>query len=145
MRIGVFGGSFNPVHNGHLRLASYALSELNLNRVIFVPSNQTPLKKKEVLLPAALRLSLLKAAVKKNRSFGVSDCELKRGGMSFTVDTLKAFKKKWGKKTELYFLSGADVVQSLDRWKSPKKVFQLCRFVVVTRPGFKGFRSRWPV
>ena len=59
MRIGVFGGSFNPVHNGHLRLASYALSELNLNRVIFVPSNQTPLKKKEVLLPAAVRLSLL--------------------------------------------------------------------------------------
>ena len=135
MRIGIFGGSFNPVHNGHLRLAECALEELNLGRVIFVPSYQTPLKM-ETLLPASLRVDLLKIALKKYPRFSISLCELRRQGLSFTVDTLKFFKKKFGKKTTLYFLTGADTLKDLSRWKSLDVVLTLSRFVVMTRSGF---------
>ncbi len=134
MRIGIFGGSFNPVHHGHLKLAERALEELNLDRVIFVPSSQTPLKT-EVLFPASLRFKLLQIALKKHPRFSVSPCEIRRGGLSFTVDTLKFFKKKFGKKATLYFLAGADTLKRLSRWKSPAAVLALCRFVVLTRPG----------
>ena len=145
MRIGIFGGSFNPVHNGHLKLASHALSELNLDRVIFVPSFHTPLKEKEKLLPVALRLRLLRVALKRQPHFFVSDCEIKRGGRSFTVDTLGFFKKKFGKDSTLFFLTGADVLKNLSRWKSPDKVLKLSRFVVATRPGSPFVKTSQPV
>ncbi len=135
MRIGIFGGSFNPVHYGHLKLAERAVEELNLDRVIFVPSYQTPLKT-ETLLPASLRVDLLKIALKKYPRFSISFCELRRQGLSFTVDTLKFFRKKFGKKTTLYFLTGADALASLSRWKSLDAVLTLSRFIVMTRPGF---------
>ena len=135
MRIGIFGGSFNPVHNGHLRLAERALEELNLEKVIFVPSYQTPLKKED-LFPASLRLGLLRAAVKKYPRFFVSSCEIQRKGRSFTVDTLRFFKKRFKKNAVFYFLSGADALKNLHRWRSLKQVLALCRFVVMTRPGF---------
>ena len=136
MRIGIFGGSFNPVHQGHLALAREAVSELNLDKIYFVPSFQNPLKKKEALLPDALRVKLLRAAVRGNPDFAVSLCEIQRKGPSFTVDTLKSFKKKLGSEATLYFLSGADVLKNIKRWKSVDKIFKLCRFVVMTRPGY---------
>ena len=136
-RIGIFGGSFNPVHRGHLKLAECALSELNLDRVIFVPSYRTPLKAGRDFLPSALRLRLLKAAVKKHPRFSVSDCEMRRRGASFTVDTLRYFKKKFGPRCTLYFLAGADTLADLPHWKSLEEIFRLCRFVVFTRPGIK--------
>ncbi|OGW80954.1 MAG: nicotinate (nicotinamide) nucleotide adenylyltransferase [Omnitrophica bacterium RIFCSPHIGHO2_02_FULL_51_18] len=137
MRIGIFGGSFNPVHEGHLALAKAAMSELNLNRVIFVPSYKTPLKAKEGLRPAPLRVRLLKRAIRRQPFFSVSLCEILRQGESFTVDTLRYFKKKFGRQTVLYFLTGADNLNTLPRWKSVKEIFRLCRFVVMTRPGYK--------
>ena len=135
MRIGIFGGSFNPVHRGHLALACYACCELNLEKVIFVPSYLTPLKEKKDFLSAARRLALLKKAVKPFPKFSVSEVELKRKGVSYTVDTLKTFKKKFSRDTQLYFLAGADTPRSFSRWKSPREVLKLCRFVVLTRPG----------
>ena len=141
MRIGIFGGSFNPVHRGHLCLARAAASELNLDRVIFVPSFQNPLKRKEELLPSALRTQLLRAAIKDHPGFSVSLCEIKRKGPSFTVDTLKYFKKKFGRRTTLYFLSGADALKTLRCWKSVDEIFKLCRFVVMTRPGYSMKKS----
>ncbi len=143
MRIGIFGGSFNPVHHGHLKLAERAVEELNLDRVIFVPSYQTPLKT-EALFPASLRVKLLQIALKKYSRFSVSSCEIRRKGLSFTVDTLKFFKKKFGKKTTLYFLAGADTLKRLSRWKSLKTVLALCRFVVMTRPGSSLGQTRPP-
>ena len=143
MRIGIFGGSFNPVHHGHLKLAERAVEELNLDRVIFVPSSQTPLKT-EALFPASLRFKLLQAALKKQPRFSVSPCEIRRGGLSFTVDTLKFFKKKFGKRATLYFLAGADTLKRLPRWKSPAEVLTLCRFVVLTRPGFSLGKMKSP-
>ncbi len=136
-RIGIYGGSFSPVHNGHLKLAEFALSEFNLDKVYFVPSNTTPLKKGD-LLPTPVRLRCLREALKGKKQFAVSTEEIDRGGTSYTVDTLKAFKKKYGKGSVLYFLAGADNAKNLSRWKSPAEVLKLCRFTILTRPGSAG-------
>lgn len=135
MRIGIFGGSFNPVHEGHLRLALEAVSELNLKKVIFVPARQQPLKKAEVL-SSGRRLVSLKKAIARFPFFEISTCELRRGGISYTVDTLRFFKKKFGPQTQLYFLAGGDALKTLSRWKSLRKILGLCRFAVFSRPGF---------
>lgn len=135
MRIGIFGGSFSPVHAGHLKLAQAALSELNLDRVIFVPAKENPLKG-EPALPEKVRIRLLRAALKKVACFELSLCELRRGGASYTVDTLRYFKKKY-KSATLYFLAGADSAQSLTRWKAWSEIPKLCRFVILSRPGYR--------
>ncbi len=140
MRIGVFGGSFNPVHAGHLKLASHAVSELNLDKVLFVPSHVTPLKKEEELLPGALRVRLLRRALRRHRLFSLSLSEMTRGGVSYTVDTLAHFKKKF-KGATLYFLCGADTLKALSRWKDPERVLRLCRFTVFSRPGEGRFKK----
>jgi len=137
MRVGIFGGSFSPVHKGHMKLAGHAYRELNLDRLFFVPSAHSPLKAKEHLLPDSLRLDLLRAALKNDPHFSVSGCEIQRGGRSFTVDTLRFFRKKFKNRATLFFLAGADVLKSFSRWKSPDKVLELCRFVVMTRPGHR--------
>ena len=136
-RIGIFGGSFNPVHRGHLALASYACSELNLDKVYFVPAYRNPLCTKDELLPGAFRSSLIKKSIRAYPKFSVSDLELKRGKISYTVDTLRAFKKRFGRNTQLYFLAGADTPRHFSRWKSPREVLKLCRFVVLSRSGSK--------
>ncbi len=145
MRIGIFGGSFDPVHEGHIRLAEEAASELCLDRIYFVPLFQNPLENKEKLLPDAARVRLLRAAVKHHPGFFISLCEIQRKGSSFTVDTLKYFKKKFGKKDMLYFLCGADVLPRLEHWKSIDEIFKLCRFVVMTRPGYRFIKTKRPV
>ena len=137
MRVGIFGGSFNPVHEGHLKLAKEALSELNLDRVIFVPSNQNPLKKATGLMSSAQRVARLEKALKGKPGFSVDLREMRRKGPSFTVDTLKSFKEEFGKKAVLYFLAGADALVDFHRWKSPEQILKLCRFAVFSRPGVR--------
>ncbi|OIO37933.1 MAG: nicotinate (nicotinamide) nucleotide adenylyltransferase [Candidatus Omnitrophica bacterium CG1_02_46_14] len=141
MRIGLFGGSFNPVHRGHIYLAHAAFLELTLDRVVFIPCNQNPLKAKEELLPASLRVKLLKRAICGAPGFSVSLFEIQRKGPSFTVDTLKYFRKRLGKSAVLYFLTGVDSLKTLSRWKSVDEIFKLCHFVVMTRPGFAIHKS----
>ncbi len=136
MRIGIFGGSFNPVHAGHLKLAFEAHSELNLERVIFVPSHQNPLKGGSKLEPAAARVARLRKVIKEFHFFSLSLCEIRRKGLSYTVDTLRYFKKKFGKRSALYFLVGADSLKNFSRWKSTEQILELCRLVVFSRPGF---------
>lgn len=135
MRIGIFGGSFNPPHEGHLKLATEALSELNLDRVVFVPSGQNPLKKAKGLLPASERLARLKKMMHGRPRFSIDDRELKRSGPSFTVDTLREFQKEFGERAQLYFLAGADTLKDFKCWKSPAEILRLCRFAVFSRPG----------
>jgi nicotinate-nucleotide adenylyltransferase len=135
-RIGLLGGSFNPVHNGHLKLAREAMAELNLDRVIFVPSYLTPLKNSGPLLPPGLRVRLLRIALKHCSRFSISLCEMRRRGVSYTVDTLKFFRRKFGRGAVLYFLTGADALKNFARWKSPRQILKLCRPVAVTRPGY---------
>ena len=137
MRIGILGGSFDPIHRGHLALARYAREELNLDRIIFVPVGMNPLKKNPRSLPDAARISMIQKTLKRLPDFSVSTHELRKKGPSYTVDTLRYFRKKFGAKAQLYFLAGADTVKNFSRWKSPEKVLKLCRFVVMTRPGSK--------
>lgn len=134
MRIGVYGGSFNPVHSGHLKLAQAALDALNLDKVLFVPTFQTPLRE-EGMLPAPLRARMLRETLKGDRRFGVSTIEIRRKGLSFTVDTLKYLKATLGPAAVLYFLSGADQPSEFRRWKSWNEIPKLCRFIVMSRPG----------
>ena len=141
LRIGVFGGSFSPVHNGHLHLAQFALSEFNLDKVYFVPARQNPLKTGQALLPSGLRVRCLRAAIRGKKSFELSSCELRRRGASYTIDTLRAFRKRFGSKTVLYFLAGADNARNLSRWKSADKVIKLSRFVILSRPGAARFKT----
>lgn len=145
MRIGILGGSFNPVHEGHLALARFAHSHLNLDHVYFVPSFETPLKSQKDLLPAPLRVKLLQKALKNRPEFSVSTCEIDREGKSYTVDTLKYFHKKLGQEAVLYFLTGMDSLRNLSRWKSVGQIFKLCRFVVASRPGFKRMDTKFPI
>ena len=143
MRIGIFGGSFNPVHVGHIKLAQTAFSELNLDKVFFVPSYLTPLKDSDEILPVERRLRLLKKAIKPYPYFSVSTCEIRRKGVSYTVDTLKFFQRKYKNKAVLYFLTGADTLANLKGWNSWKKTKNLCHFVVASRHDYSLKAPSW--
>jgi nicotinate-nucleotide adenylyltransferase len=138
MRIGILGGTFDPIHKGHLALAESALKQLRLNRVIFVPANRHPLKEKDFSLSASARarIQMVRLAIKNQPKFKVSDCELKRRGISYTIDTLRFFRKKYPRPHELFFITGGDWGKRLDRWKEINTIFSLAHFVVAKRPGF---------
>ena len=135
MKIGILGGTFNPIHIGHLILAEEAREKLNLDKIIFVPTFLPPHKDNSDIVPARDRLAMVKLAIKGNRYFSVSDIEIKRDGRSYTIDTLKEFKKKYGQ-DELYFIIGSDLLKYLDEWKDLDEINKLVKFVVVTRPGY---------
>lgn len=145
MRIGILGGSFSPVHNGHLWLARQAREELALDTIYFVPSHISPLKKSSPQIAPAKRVALLKKATKPYPYFKVSLCELERKGISYTLDTIKYFRKKHAKNAMLFFLSGSDILGQLPRWKKPRELMRLCRFVVMARPGHPWKKSAFPV
>ncbi|MBI1977825.1 MAG: nicotinate-nucleotide adenylyltransferase [Candidatus Omnitrophica bacterium] len=138
MRIGMLGGTFDPIHEGHLALARAALKELRLDRLIFIPAFRHPLEQKDrktVASPEA-RLEMVRLAVRGESQFELSDCEIKRKGISYTVDTLREFRSLYPKPHELYFLTGGDWGKNLSRWKDIRTIFSLARFVVARRPGF---------
>src|SRR3989338_1581087 len=112
MKIGILGGTFNPVHIGHLILAEEAREKLGLDKVIFVPTFLPPHKDNSDIADASDRLMMIKLAIKKNRYFLVSDTEIKRNGRSYTIDTIKEFKEKF-RADELYFIVGSDLLKYL--------------------------------
>lgn len=132
-RIGVFGGSFDPVHLGHLAAASEVLTVLQLDEVVFVPANAQPLKPPP-RASAAHRVAMVELAVADNPRFSCSSVDVERGGETYTVDTLTDLRRAHPG-VELTFIAGADAVASLDRWKDPERLRGLARFVGVTRPG----------
>ena len=134
----MFLGTFDPIHKGHLALADAALKQLHLDRVIFVPAYRHPLKQKEssVITSSAMRLAMVKLAVRGKSKIKVSDCELKRKGISYTVDTLRFFRRQFQKPHELFFITGGDWGKRLDQWKDVDRIFALAHFVVAKRPGF---------
>lgn len=134
MNIGVIGGTFNPVHNGHLLIAQDALQQLGLNRVQFIPAATPPHKTPDRLVSGKHRLAMLQLAIRGNRQFAVDELELRRGGRSYSVDTLAALRRRQPD-AEFYFIIGADSLPELHRWRSIHRLAQLCRFVVVARPG----------
>jgi len=135
MKIGILGGTFNPIHIGHLILADEVREKLSLDKVIFVPTYIAPHKQNSAVAAASDRLKMVKSAVKDNKFFQVSDIEIKRKGLSYTVDTVKAFNKKFPG-DELYFVTGSDLLKYLDEWKDFRELISLVKFVVATRPGY---------
>lgn len=134
MRLGVFGGTFDPPHVGHLLAASDAFEALELDRLLFVPANVQPLKEGGIVASAAQRLAMVRALVRDDPRFGVDPVEVERRGVSFTVDTLRQLATSYPGAT-LYFLVGMDVLESFDRWREPDEILRLAQLVLVRRPG----------
>jgi nicotinate-nucleotide adenylyltransferase len=135
MKIGILGGTFNPIHIGHLILAEEAREKLSLDEIIFVPAYLPPHKDSADIAPAKQRLEMVKVAIRTNRKFSVSDIEIKRDGRSYTIDTLRAFKEIYPR-DELYFIIGSDLLKYLDEWKELKDIIAMVKFIAATRPGY---------
>ena len=130
-RVGVFGGTFDPVHVGHLAIANEALDELALDRVYFVPARRSPLKQEGPVASAEDRLAMLTAAIADEPRFRVSPAELDREGPSFTVDTLEALRGEG----ELFLILGSDAYADFQRWREPARIKGLATIVLAARPG----------
>lgn len=133
MKIGILGGTFDPVHNGHIYLAQTAMEKCSLNKVMFLPLNVPP-HKPAPIADTRTRYELIQGCIKNMPDFFVSDMEIKRTGVTFTVDTLKDLKEQhphW----DIYYIIGTDTLYDLEKWKSIGEVFQLCSFICMARPG----------
>ncbi len=133
-RLGILGGSFDPVHQGHLMMAESAADAFSLDKVVFVVANHSPFKD-ERNASAPDRLNMVKAAIKHNPRLELSDVEIKRGGISYTVDTLNYFKKEYPH-AELFLIIGGDNVPGLGRWKNIEAIKAMARFIVIERDWF---------
>ncbi|MBN2453374.1 MAG: nicotinate-nucleotide adenylyltransferase [Candidatus Omnitrophica bacterium] len=136
MKIGLLGGTFNPIHMGHLILAEEALSKLRLDKVIFIPTYLPPHKAVESTIKPHDRLKMVELAIADNSSFEVSDFEIGSKKTSYSIDTLKAFRDKYGSDTQLYFITGSDLLKDLFSWKSVNDIFKISKFIVANRPGY---------
>ncbi len=134
--IALFGGSFNPIHLGHLAVAEEIRTRYNLDQVVFVPAHQSPHKDAADLADAKARLVMAHLATVSNPCFEVSSFEVDRGGKSFTIDTLRHFRAVLGEKVQLFFILGADTLMELSTWKNVEEALRICQFIVVTRPGY---------
>ena len=132
-RIGILGGTFDPIHGGHLALARAAIRRLKLDRVLFVPARLSPLKDSRPT-PAKHRLAMLRLALKGMRKAKIETLELKRPGRSYKVDTLKALKRKYPH-AELFLILGRDAARDLPRWKRPAEICRLATVAIFPRPG----------
>ena len=134
MRIGILGGTFNPVHSGHLRIAEEAREALSLDKIIFIPCFIPPHKEEEGIASADARMHMLELAVSDNPFFETSDMELKRGGKSYSIETLTRLRDDYGDSNKLLFIIGMDSYREIGIWKSYAKLFNIADFVVVSRP-----------
>lgn len=133
MKIGIIGGTFNPIHLAHLYIAYEAKCQLNLDKIIFIPTGSPPHKKDMEILEASLRYNMVYEAIKNYEDFEISDYEIEKKGLSYTFETLEYLKKD---DNELYFITGADCLMDIEKWKYPEKIFKLCNFVVFNRAGY---------
>jgi nicotinate-nucleotide adenylyltransferase len=136
-KIGLFGGTFNPIHLGHLRSAEEICESFELDRLIFIPASYPPHKDKGDILPASLRAEMVRLAIADNPRFALSEVELRRAGKSYSVETIAHFRQQFGPGCELYFILGLDAFLEINTWKDYAALFALCHFIVMTRPGFE--------
>ncbi len=136
-KVGILGGTFNPIHNGHIQLAKKALEEFSLEYVLFVPTGLPPHKSSKDLAPKRHRLKMVSDAIRPYKKFKLSKAEINRSGYSYAVDTFNRLKKRMGAKTRLYYIMGLDSINSILSWKKPLELFKMCEFIVATRPGSK--------
>ena len=124
-KIGIIGGTFNPIHLAHLYIAYEAKCQLNLDKVIFMPAGSPPHKKNEDILEAPLRYKMVLEAIKKYEDFEISNYEIEKEGFSYTYETLENFKSK---DNILYFITGADCLINIEKWKNPDRIFKTSSF-----------------
>jgi nicotinate-nucleotide adenylyltransferase len=133
-RIGLFGGSFDPIHTGHLLLAQAAIEELGLTRLCFILAAQSPFKIGQSFAPAEARLQMLRLALAGRTNCEVDEQEISRGGVSFAIDTVRDYTRRFPQ-AELFYLIGADHVVNLPRWREAGELAKLAEFMVIPRPG----------
>lgn len=134
-RIGIMGGTFDPIHYGHLAIADAARDALGLDRVILIPAGRPWLKADQSVTDAARRLEMARLAVDGRRGFEVSSIEIDRPGPTYTVDTLAELRRELGDDATLHLILGMDSVRELGRWRQPERLFDLCHIAAVSRPG----------
>lgn len=133
-RIGLFGGTFDPVHLGHLLVAKAAHEELTLDRLYFIPAAQSPFKPGSNPAPAEGRLRMLRLALAGHAEYEVDPQEIERGGISYSIDTLRAYARQFPQ-AQLFYLVGADHLGTLSKWRNAEALAELAEFVVIPRPG----------
>ena len=133
-RIGLFGGSFDPIHIGHLLVALAACEEMALDRLYFIPAAQSPFKPVNEPAPAVLRARMLRVALAGKTNCEIDEQEISRGGISFSIDTVRDYARRFPG-VELFYLIGADNVPTLPKWRESEQLAQLVEFVVIPRPG----------
>jgi nicotinate-nucleotide adenylyltransferase len=141
-RIGILGGTFNPIHIGHLTIAEMVYEKLKLDKVIFIPSYFPPHKSNKNVASAAGRYHMVGLAVRKNPHFGISDYEVKKGGKSYSIETVTYLKECYPSGTKFFFIIGRDLLPTLHTWKRIDDVLKMVSFVTLNRPGYKQEKSR---
>jgi len=134
-RIGIMGGTFDPIHVGHLVTAEAVRNEYALDRVIFIPAANPPHKQDQQVTAARHRYIMTTMATYANPYFFVSSIEIDRPGLSYTIDTICELKEKFGDSAELYFITGADAIQEIPTWDRIEEMLEMCHFIAATRPG----------
>lgn len=135
VRLGIFGGTFDPIHFGHLSAAEQVREQLNLSKVIFVPTGEPVFKKDAEVSPAHDRLAMLRLATASNPYFEVSSMEIDRQGLTYTIDTLRELRNSYPATVSFFFITGADAMVTIPQWKDADQFFRYARFVAITRPG----------
>lgn len=133
--IGIMGGTFDPIHHGHLVAASEVMEVFHLDQVIFVPAAMQPFKAGRKVTPAEHRYLMTVVATASNPRFTVSRVDIDRGGTTYTIDTLSDLKAQYPEDTDFYFITGADALAQIARWKDSDRLFEMAHFIGVTRPG----------
>jgi nicotinate-nucleotide adenylyltransferase len=137
MKWGLFGGTFDPIHIGHLRCAEEMMELFDLNRIIFVPASRPPHKLNAEITPFHHREQMIRLATERNPAFSVSDVEKRRGGISYSVETVEYLLDKYRlENLELYFILGQDAFHAIRTWRDWERLLMLCNFAVMTRPGY---------
>lgn len=137
MKICIYGGSFDPVHNGHIHFIDEVRKKIQIDKFIIIPANISPLKQNVKMANNSDRLKMLNLGLVEYQDCIVDDYEIKKGGVSYSIDTVKKMKEKYGEKNEYYFLIGSDNIYVIKKWKEYKKILNLVRFIVVPRRHFK--------
>ena len=136
MNIGVLGGTFDPIHMGHLIIAEEIRSHLDLTEVLFVPAGEPWLKTNNSISPAEHRVQMVRLAITDEPSFKLSTIEIERAGPSYTIDTIAQFKSQIGTRDKLFFILGWDNLMQLPQWSEPSRLVQMCNLVAVPRVGY---------
>ena len=133
--VGIFGGTFDPIHYGHLRIAEEIVKTVGLQKLYFVPAGMPRLRHSPVASPQH-RVEIVRLAIQKNPDFVLDEREIYRDGVSYSIDTVREFKQEFGEEVRLCFVLGADAFINLPEWSNWKELFNLCHFIVSTRPGY---------